>query len=142
MKASCNFIARKVLERHGLWGAISAGKECVSCQTTPNNWFTAVHHRETPERIKAGTSDAGLVWKTEVLEALRTGAEVDAIELQPQDSLRNEVSYVIGMLTNAKHERAAYSYLEFLRSDAGQRVYRKFGFVEATDEELKSRPIN
>ena len=136
------FYARKVLERHGLWGAISAGKECVACQSTPNNWFTAVHHRETPERIKAGTSDAGLVWKTEVLEALRTGTEVDAIELQPQDSLRNEVSYVIGMLTNAKHVRAAYSYLEFLRSDAGQRVYRKFGFVEATDEELKSRPIN
>jgi hypothetical protein len=42
------------LERHGLWQVISGGKECVSCQTTKNNWFTAVHHRETPDRIKAG----------------------------------------------------------------------------------------
>jgi hypothetical protein len=42
------FYIRKVLERHGLWQAISGGKECVSCQTTKNNWFTAVHHRETP----------------------------------------------------------------------------------------------
>ena len=136
------FYARKVLERHGLWNTISAGKECVSCQTTPNNWFTAVHHRETPERIKAGTSDAGLVWKTEVLEALRTGANVDAVELQPGDSLRGEVSYVIGVLTSAKHLRAADSYLDFISSEAGQRAYAKYGFVEATDEERKRRPIN
>ena len=47
------------VERHGLWQHISAGKECVSCQTTPNNWFTAVHHRETPERLKAGQSVSG-----------------------------------------------------------------------------------
>lgn len=136
------FYARKVLERHGLWNKISAGKECVSCQTTPNNWFTAVHHRETPERIKAGTSDAGLVWKTEVLEALRTGANVDAVELQPVDSLRGEVSYVIGILTSAKHLRAADSYLDFLSSEAGQRAYAKYGFVEATEEERKRRPID
>src|ERR1043165_6090587 len=38
------FYARKVLERHGLWPAISGGKECVSCQSTERNWFTAVHH--------------------------------------------------------------------------------------------------
>ena len=46
------FYARKVLERHGIWQTISGGKECASCQTTENNWFTAVHHRETPERIQ------------------------------------------------------------------------------------------
>jgi ABC-type molybdate transport system substrate-binding protein len=136
------FYARKVLERHGLWNSISAGKECVSCQTTPNNWFTAVHHRETPERIKAGTSDAGLVWKTEVLEALRTGANVDAVELQPADSLRGEVSYVIGTLANTRHVSAANLYLQFLGSAEGQRAYAKYGFVEATDEERKPRPID
>ena len=136
------FYARKVLEQHGIWNTISAGKECVSCQTTPNNWFTAVHHRETPERIKAGTSDAGLVWKTEILESLRTGANVEAVELQPVDSLRGEVSYVIGSLTNAKNVNAANLYLQFLSSAEGQRAYAMYGFVEATDEELKLRPID
>ena len=63
------FYGRKVLERHGLWQKISAGKECFSCQTTPNNWFTAVHHRETPERIRDGKSDTGIVWVTEAIEA-------------------------------------------------------------------------
>ncbi len=42
------FYARKVLERHGIWPRIANGQECVSCQTTERNWFTAVHHRETP----------------------------------------------------------------------------------------------
>lgn len=136
------FYARKVLERHGLWNMISAGKECVSCQTTSNNWFTAVHHRETPERIKGGTSDAGLVWKTEVLEALRTGANVEAVELQPVDSLRGEVAYVIGRLANARHVDAANLYLHFLASAEGQHAYAKYGFVEAADDELKLRPID
>jgi len=55
------FYARKVLERHGIWPQLANGRECVSCQTTERNWFTAVHHREAPERICEGKSDAGIV---------------------------------------------------------------------------------
>ena len=101
------FYARKVLERHNIWQQISDGKECVSCQTTANNWFTAVHHRETPARLQDGKSDAGIVWKTEALEAQRLGANLDAVELPPSDSLRDAVSYAIGVLTNSKHQQAA-----------------------------------
>ncbi len=136
------FYARKMLERHGLWQQISAGKECVSCETTKNNWFTAVHHRETPDRIKAGRSDAGLVWKTEVLEALRDGAQVEAVALPAEDSLRNEVSYVIGVLGKAAHRQTAEAFLGFLRLPEGQDAYAKFGFVKAEGEELKLKPIN
>lgn len=136
------FYARKVLERHDLWQKISDGKECVSCQTTANNWFTAVHHRETPARILDGTSDAGIVWKTEVLEARRRGANVDAVELPPSDSLRADVAYAIGVLTNSKHKEIADRYLAFVGSQAGQAAYAKFGFVNATAEELRPKPID
>ena len=135
------FYARKVLERHGLWQQIAAGKECVSCDTTATNWFTAVHHRETPERIKANISDAGIVWKTEALEALRAGADIDAVELPEQDSLRNEVSYVIGALNNSGHRQASEAFLGFLRSSEGQDAYAKFGFVKASGDELALKPI-
>ena len=135
------FYARKVLERHGLWQAISANKECVSCQTTERNWFTAVHHRETPDRIKAGVSDAGIVWKTEVLEALRDGAPIEGVELPPEDSLRQQVSYAIGSLTSSPRRASAEAYLTFLRSAAGQEAYARFGFVKATADELVSRAI-
>ena len=135
------FYIRKVLERHGIWQTISGGKECVHCQVTPNSWFTAVHHRETPDRILADQSDAGMVWKTEVLAAERGGAKIDAVALPDQDSLRNEVSYVIGMLTTAPHAAAAQAFLTFLSSPECQQIYAKYGFVNASADELKPKPI-
>jgi ABC-type molybdate transport system substrate-binding protein len=135
------FYARKVLERHGIWQTISGGKECVSCQATERNWFTAVHHRETPERIRDDKSDAGIVWKTEVLRALGENMPVDAVELPPADSLRDEVSYAIGALTNAQHRESAVKYLAFLATPAAQDAYAKFGFVKATATELTLKPI-
>jgi ABC-type molybdate transport system substrate-binding protein len=135
------FYIRKVLERHGIWQTISGGKECVHCQTTANNWFTAVHHRETPDRILAGQSDAGMVWKTEVLAARQRGAKVDAVELPDEDSLRNEVAYAIGMLEGTPHREAAEAFLSFLRSPQGQDAYARFGFVKATETELQLKPI-
>jgi ABC-type molybdate transport system substrate-binding protein len=136
------FYARKVLERHGVWPKIANGQECVSCQTTERNWFTAVHHRETPERIRDNKSDAGIVWKTEVMEALRQGAPVEAVELPAADSLRDEVFYAAGPLENARNKENADAYLAFLRSAAGQDAYAKFGFVKARSDELKLRPID
>jgi ABC-type molybdate transport system substrate-binding protein len=135
------FYARKVLEQHNIWQKISLGKECASCQTTENNYFTAVHHRETPERIRDGQSDAGIVWKTECLEAQRHGAPVDAVELPPADSLRAEVSYAVGALDNSKHKAVADRYLAFLASGTGQAAYAAFGFVNATPDELRLKPI-
>jgi len=135
------FYARKVLERHGIWNQISAGKECFSCQTTPQNWFTSVHHRETPDRIKAGTSDTGIVWKTETQEAMRSGAPVEAVTLPPEDSLRNEVAYAIGALTVSQRKAVAAKYLEFLKTPESQSAYAKYGFVNATRADLELRPI-
>jgi ABC-type molybdate transport system substrate-binding protein len=135
------FYARKVLERHGIWQTISGGKECASCQTTDSNYFTAVHHRETPERIRDGKSDAGIVWKTEVLEAQRHGAEVAAVELPVSDSLRDEVSYAIGALDDSKHKAVADRYLAFVASSGGQAAYVAFGFVNAGPDELRLKPI-
>ena len=135
------FYARPVLERHGLWDLISGGQECFSCQTTETNWFTAVHHRETPDRILSGRSDAGIVWKTEVLEAIRDGAAVEGVELPSEDSLRSEVSYAIGALTNPRHPEAASSFLAFLATPEGQAAYARYGFVGATPEELRLKPI-
>lgn len=135
------FYGRKVLERHGIWNQISGGKECFSCQTTPNNWFTSVHHRETPDRIRAGTSDAGFVWKTETQEAMRLGAPIEGVVLPPEDSLRNEVAYAIGALTNSPRKTMAAKYIEFLRSAECQAAYAKYGFVNATAEELRLKPV-
>jgi ABC-type molybdate transport system substrate-binding protein len=136
------FYARKVLERHGIWSAIANGRECAACQTTERNWFTAVHHRETPDRIRDNKSDAGIVWKTEVNEALRQGAQVETVELPAVDSLRDEVSYVIGALENSRHKENADVYLAFLATAAAQDAYPIFGVVKARPDELLLKPID
>jgi ABC-type molybdate transport system substrate-binding protein len=135
------FYGKKVLERNGLWQHVSAGKECSSCQTTPNNWFTSVHHRETPERILAGKSDTGIVWVTETMQAQRAGMTVDGVKLPPEDSLRDEVSYAIGGLQASPHKAVADGYLVFLTTPAAQDAYASFGFVKAQPGELALRPI-
>jgi ABC-type molybdate transport system substrate-binding protein len=135
------FYGRKVLERHGLWQHVSGGKECFSCQTTPNNWFTSVHHRETPDRILAGTSDTGFVWTTEVSQAKRIGKSIDAVKLPPEDSLRDEVAYAIGPLETAPRKAVAERYLAFLGTESAQAAYAKYGFVNATPQELALKPI-
>ncbi len=135
------FYGRKVLERHGLWDYVSAGQACASCQSTPNNWFTSVHHRETPDRILAGQSDAGIVWITEVKQAQRIGKAVDAVALPPADSLRDEVGYAIGALEGSPHAAAAEHYLKFLSTDDAKAAYGKHGFVTAGLEELALKPI-
>ena len=58
-----------------------------------------------------------------------------------QDSLRTEVSYVIGMLAGSKHRESAEAFLNFLRSPDGQDAYAKLGFVRASDAQLQTRPI-
>jgi len=135
------FYGRKVITRHGLWQHVSGGKECASCQTTPNNWFTSVHHRETPERILAGKSDTGIVWITETMIAQRQGKAVEAVRLPPQDSLRDEVAYAIGAMTRSPRQAAAQRYLAFLRTPAATAAYGKYGFVAATPGELELKPI-
>ena len=76
-----------------------------------------------------------------MLAAVRGGAHVEAVALPDEDSLRTEVSYVVGMLTGSKHREAAEAFLRFLRSPEGQAAYAKFGFVRASDAELQPRLI-
>ena len=102
---------------------------------------SAWHHRETPDRLKAGQTDAGIVWKTETLEALRDGAQVEGVSLPPQDSLRDEVAYAIGALKGSRRGDAAARYLAFLASPQGQAAYTSFGFVGASPQELALKPI-
>jgi ABC-type molybdate transport system substrate-binding protein len=135
------FYAKKVLQNHKLWDKLSGGKECKSCDPSPNVHFTSVHHREIPDGLKAGTVDVGIVWATETMNALKDGNPVDAIKLPPEDSLINEVSYAIGTLTGSKHQEAASKYLNFLQSESGQLAYAKFGFINATKDDLEIKPI-
>jgi ABC-type molybdate transport system substrate-binding protein len=61
--------------------------------------------------------------------------------LPADDSLIDEVSYAIGVLTTARHKDAANKYLSFLQTDGGQSVYAGFGFIKASKADLLIREI-
>jgi len=77
-----------------------------------------------------------------VMEALRLGVQVGAVELPAVDSLGDEVSYAIGSLETSRHKANAESYLAFLATDGAQQGYEKFGFVKARPDELALKPID
>jgi len=135
------FYAKKVLQNHQLWEKLSGGKECKSCDPTPNVHFTSVHHREIPDGLTAGTVDVGINWATEVKNSMDAGRPVEGVELPPEDSLINDVSYALGTLTASRHQDAANKYMAFLQSDSGQEVYAKFGFIKASRADLEIKQI-
>ena len=135
------FYMKKALVRHGIWEKVSGGKECEACQATPTTYFTAVHHREIPDALKAGTIDAGIVWASEVGYAKQIGISVQGVSLPPEDSFVREVVYLIGPVTNGAHSRLANRYLSFIASKAGQDAYARYGFIKASKEDLRMRPI-
>jgi len=46
------------------------------------------------------------------------------------------------VLKASPHKPAAESFLAYLRSSDGQEAYARFGFVKASEDELKMRPID
>ncbi len=61
--------------------------------------------------------------------------------MPPQDSLRDEVAYAIGPLDASPRKAMAERYLAFLATPAAQAAYAKYGFVNATPQELALKPI-
>jgi ABC-type molybdate transport system substrate-binding protein len=128
--------AKPILTRLGLWGELSPGEDCQACDPVPHVYFTRVHHREIPARIRMGATDVGLVWRTEGIAARAQGG-VDTVSLPPAQSAIQEATYVAGVREDSKQHAAAEAFLAFLISPEGQAAYGAFGFVQATPEERR-----
>lgn len=100
-------------------------KEKVGDGTT---YLTTIHHRETPMAIMYRTSDAGPVWYSEAYyHAQLTDHPLEMVALP--DEVNVETTYVAGQMQNAPHPEAARAFMEFLTSDKGQAIYKKYGFI-------------
>jgi ABC-type sulfate transport system substrate-binding protein len=132
---------KPLLQRRGLWSALSPGADCKACRPVPHVFFTAVHHREIPAALSRGEADAGLVWATEGPNAVKDGFAVELVRLPPEDNLSKEVDYVIGPVAGPAHAQAADAYLHFLGEPPAQTILRESGFSPASARELTMRSI-
>ncbi|HEY5330898.1 MAG TPA: substrate-binding domain-containing protein [Acidobacteriaceae bacterium] len=89
-------------------------------------FLTQVHHRQTPMRILAGQSDAGVVWTSEILFQQKIGNPIAGVRIP--DSQNTVGVYAAGMVANAPHAPAAEAWLDYLQSPEAQAAYAEFGF--------------
>lgn len=106
----------------------------VPCGSASRTLLDAAHVALTPaseeqnvtavlSKVKSGEADAGLVYATDVKAA---GDAVTGIEIDGADAATNV--YPIAALTASRNPDAAQAFVEFVLSDAGQKVLEDLGF--------------
>ena len=106
----CGKLARQTYGRAGL--------------TIPNV-PTGTDAKDTLSRVPAGTADAAIVYVTDVKAAAR---DVDGVPIPSQQNVVDR--YPIAPLIGTKNPIAARAFVKFVRSKAGQRILRRFGFLK------------
>lgn len=96
--------------------------------------FTIVHHRETPLRIAKKTVDVGPVWATEAVYAQLNDPAFEVIEPGADLDQRERIDYYICRLQRAPHLQNAQKFLDFILSERGRQIYKKYGFLSAAHE--------
>ena len=136
------FYGIPMLKSLGLYEKVTGGKECRGCWAVPGKtWFTDRHHRDTPDRLEKGQADVGIVWSTEVVEWRSQGRKIDGVKIEAPYNMADKVGYVIGALKTGRNPKYAQAFLTYLATNPAQAIYEKHGFVRASAEELKLKPI-
>lgn len=136
------FYGARMLRDMGLHKKITNNAKCRSCWAIKGKtWFTQRHHRETPARIEQGKADTGIVWTTEIIEAKKHGRKIDGVSIPAPLNMSHKVGYAIGALKSGRNGKNAAAYLAYLGTSAAQKIYAKYGFVNASAAELKLRAI-
>ncbi len=136
------FYGAEMLRDMGLYKKVTGNAKCRKCWAIKDKtWFTARHHRETPDRIEKGKADVGIVWVTEIIEAKKHKRGVGGVAIPAPLNKASKVGYAIGALTIGRNHKNAQAYLDYLATDAAQDIYASYGFVKAKAGELKLKPI-
>ena len=131
------FYGSEMLKDLGIYEKVTGNAECKACWAVEGKtWFTARHHRETPDRIEKGEADVGIVWTTEVVHARAEGRSIGGVAIATPLNKQDKVNYAIGIMTDGRNADNAARYLAYLGTDDAQAIYEKYGFIRATSEEL------
>ena len=136
------FYGSEMLKDLDLHEKVTGGAVCKSCWAVEGKtWFTSRHHRETPDRIESGEADVGIVWTSEVAHARAEGRRIDGVTIEAPLNKQDKVNYAIGILAKAKNAYNAVRFITYLGTPEAQAIYASFGFVPATNEELRLKPL-
>jgi len=137
------FYGSEMLKDLGIHDKVTGNDtKCRGCWAVEGKtWFTTRHHRETPHRIENGKADVGIVWTTEIIEAEREKRDVEGVAISDKYNKGDKVGYAIGALKDGRNQENAQRYLDYLKTDDAQNIYASYGFVKASAEDLKQKPL-
>ena len=136
------FYGSEMLKDLGLYEKVTGGAECRSCWAVEGKtWFTSRHHRETPDRIEKGEADVGIVWTTEVVHAKAENRPIDGVAIPAPLNKLDKVNYAIGIMVNGRNLENAARYQTYLATADAQAIYKKYGFIGASNEELQPKSL-
>ncbi len=136
------FYGSEMLKDLGLYEKVTGGAKCKSCWAVKDKtWFTSRHHRETPHRIENGEADTGIVWTTEVAYAKRQGRPLEGVSIPAPYNKQAKVGYAIGPMLKARNMNNAKRFLQYLATKDAQNIYAGYGFVPASNDELKIQSL-
>ncbi|MDH5544284.1 MAG: substrate-binding domain-containing protein [Gammaproteobacteria bacterium] len=136
------FYGSEMLKDLDLHAKVTGGKECKGCWAVEGKtWFTSRHHRETPHRIENGEADVGIVWTTEIKEAVDAGRPIEGVAIPAPYNKEDKVGYAIGILKEAKNKKNAQTFVDYLKTDDAQNIYAKYGFIKASKADLTERNL-
>ena len=104
--------AREYLQRIHLWDAISP-------KVVPMG-----NVRAALAAVESGDAEAGIVYKTDAAISRNTRI---AFEVPRQEGPK--ISYSMAVMKEAREQKAARAFLEYLNSEAAGREFTKFGFI-------------
>ena len=73
--------------------------------------------------------------------ALTEGRKIEGVSIPEPYNMGHKVGYAIGILKNGRNQENAKRYLDYLGTDDAQNIYANYGFVKASEEDLKLKPI-
>jgi len=114
--------SRQMLQR--LSDALSSMTDYVG-KVLGNVVSEEINVRQVALKVALGEADAGIVYLTDVTSDL--SSKVRRILIP--DAFNPVATYPIGVLRDANNTQAAGAFVDFVRSSAGQRILRKWGFL-------------
>ena len=75
-------------------------------------------------KVQLGEADAGIVYKTDVGAA---AGDISTVEIPEQYNV--VATYPLAVVKDAKNHEGAVAFVDFVRSDEGQAILAKYGFV-------------
>ena len=110
--AACGKIAKKILEKNGIFDAVDANTIARAATVNELVVYTCM-----------GTADASIIWQASLIG---TENETDIIEIPKEQNLIKVIP--IGTLTFSENKDYAKLFVDFVSSDEGKRVFEKYGF--------------